>query len=183
MTPADAPAIAAIYGSIVRDTAISFETEAPSADEIAARIAAISGARPWLVAEDGAAFLGYAYAAEFRSRAAYRWSIETTVYVAPAAQRRGVASALYAALFRLLDQLGYRRAYAGITLPNDPSLALHRALGFTDAGILQRAGFKFDRWHDVAFLERSLGTDPAPPDGEPRAFAALTPAEVAATLS
>jgi L-amino acid N-acyltransferase YncA len=182
VTPADAPAIAAIYAPIVRETAISFEAVPPSDDEIRARIAALHPQRPWIVAEDDDAFLGYAYAGEFRSRAAYRWSIETTVYVAAAAHRRGVGRALYTALFGLLDALGYRRAYAGITLPNDASLALHHAVGFTDAGLLRRAGYKFDRFYDVAFLERSLGTDPAPPDGEPRSFAALAPAFVADVL-
>ena len=133
-----------------------------------ARIETIAARRPWLVAEDDDAFLGYAYASEFATRASYRWSVFTTVYVAPAAQRRGVGRALYTALFAQLDALGFRRAFAWITLPNEPSLGLHRALGFTDVGVMHRAGFKFDAWHDVAFLERSLGNDPAPPDGEPR---------------
>ncbi len=182
VTPADAPAIAAIYGAIVRDTSISFETVPPSDDEIRTRIAAVMPQRPWLVAEDDTAFLGYAYAGEFRSRAAYRWSIEATVYVAPIAHRRGVGRALYSALFALLDALGYRRAFVGVTLPNEPSVGLHHALGFTDVGVLHRAGFKFGRYHDVASLERPLGTDPAPPDGEPRSFAELAPAFVADVL-
>jgi L-amino acid N-acyltransferase YncA len=168
VTPADAPAIAAIYTPIVRNTSISFEIDAPSVDEMRARVETIGSRRPWLVAEDDGAFLGYAYASEFAARAAYRWAVFTTVYVAPAAQRRGIGRALYGELFARLDELGYRRAFAWITLPNDASLGLHRALGFTDVGIMHRAGFKFDAWHDVAFLERSLGNDPAPPDGEPR---------------
>jgi len=182
VTPADAPAIAAIYSPVVRETAISFEAEPPSDDEMRSRIVAIAPRRPWLVAEDDDVLLGYAYASEFRSRAAYRWSVETTVYVATAAHRRGVGRALYSALFRLLDMLGYRRAYAGITLPNDASVGLHHALGFTEAGILHRAGFKFGTWHDVVTLERSLGSDPAPPDGEPRSFATLAPKTVTAAL-
>ncbi len=168
VTPADAPAIAAIYAPIVRDTSISFEVDPPSVDQMRARIETIAAARPWIVAADGDTILGYAYASEFASRAAYRWSVFTTVYVAPAVHRRGVGRALYVELFARLSELGYRRAFAWITLPNDPSLGLHRALGFTDAGIMHRAGYKFNAWHDVAFLERSLGSDPAPPDGEPR---------------
>lgn len=183
VTPADAPAIAAIYGAVVRDTSISFETVPPSDDEMRARIAAVYPQRPWLVAEDDDAFLGYAYANEFRSRAAYRWSVETTVYVAVPAHRRGVGRRLYTALFALLDALGYRRAFVGITLPNDASVGLHHALGFTDVGVLARAGFKFGRYHDVASLERSLGTDPQPPDGEPWSFATLSPAFVAEVLA
>jgi L-amino acid N-acyltransferase YncA len=187
VTPADAPELAAIYAPLVRDTAISFETEAPSADEMRERIVAIGEWRPWLVAEDigddADAVLGYAYASEFAVRAAYRWAVFTTVYVAPDAQRRGVARALYEALFGILDALGYRRAFAWVTLPNDPSLALHRALGFTDAGIFHRAGFKLGAWHDVAMLERSLGDgDPAPPEGEPRSIRMLTPDRLAAAL-
>jgi L-amino acid N-acyltransferase YncA len=183
VTPADAPAIAAIYGPVVRHTSISFEAVAPSDDEIRKRIAAVFPQRPWLVAEDDDAVLGYAYASEFRSRAAYRWSVETSVYIAAAAQRHGIGRRLYTALFALLDALGYRRAFVGITLPNDASVGLHHALGFTDVGVLQRAGFKFGRYHDVASLERSLGTDPQPPDGEPRSFATLSPAFAAEVLS
>lgn len=153
----DAEELAAIYGPIVASTAISFETEPPDAAEMRARIGHHPADKPWLVAEIEGAIAGYAYATAFRARSAYRFSAEVTVYVAEHARRRGVARTLYAALLQLLTLAGYRRAFAGIALPNDASVALHHALGFTDAGVTRAAGFKFDRWHDVGFYERPLG--------------------------
>lgn len=120
------------------------------------RIALQPANKPWIVAERDGAVAGYAYASTFRERAAYRFGVEVTAYVAESARRRGVGRALYRALCALLAVQGYRRAFAGITLPNDASVALHRAAGFTEAGIVHAAGFKFDRWHDVAFYERAI---------------------------
>jgi L-amino acid N-acyltransferase YncA len=158
----DAEALVAIYAPIVTSTAISFETMAPDVAEMRTRIAAQPANKPWLVAERDGAVAGYAYASTFRDRAAYRFGVEVTAYVAEAARRGGVGRAIYQALFRLLAIQGYRRAFAGITLPNDASVALHRATGFAEAGVMHAAGFKFDRWHDVAFFERAVAPLSAP---------------------
>jgi phosphinothricin acetyltransferase len=133
------------------------------------------------VAEIGGVVAGYAYASTFRGRAAYRFGAEVTAYVAERARRNGVGRALYRALTQLLASQGYRRAFAGITLPNDASLALHRAAGFTEAGIVHAAGYKFDRWHDVAFYERALAALDVP-QRDPIAVDALAPAQIAAAF-
>ena len=166
VTPADAPAIAAIYAPYVRETAISFEAEPPDAQEMQRRIAAFPAGRPWLAAADNDRLLGYAYANTFNVRHAYQWSTETTVYVDRAAQRRGIGRALYMRSSGCSKNSVPARVRR-ITLPNDASVGLHRALGFTDAGIYVRAGYKFARWHDVGWFQRGIGADPAPPDREP----------------
>lgn len=156
-TVRDAEAIAAIYAPIVEATMISFEEVAPDADEMRMRIGIHPPNKPWIVAQTGGTLDGYAYASAFRGRAAYRFSAEVTVYVAEHARRGGVGRTLYRALLHLLACQGYRRAFAGIALPNDASVALHRALGFVETGVVHAAGFKFGSWHDVAFYERELG--------------------------
>ncbi|MFN8587588.1 MAG: arsinothricin resistance N-acetyltransferase ArsN1 family B [Candidatus Eisenbacteria bacterium] len=157
----DAAALLAIYAPFVATTAVSFEETVPTPDEFAARIRTAQERWAWLAAESGGAVVGYAYAGAHRARAAYRHSVEVSAYVAPEARRRGVARALYAELFARLAELGYCNAYAGIALPNDASLALHRALGFADVGVFRRVGRKFGRWHDVAWLHRVLRDAPA----------------------
>lgn len=152
----DAGQIAAIYAPIVESTAISFELVAPSEAEMLTRIGSHPADKPWIVAERDGAIAGYAYASAFRNRPAYRFGAEVTVYVAESSRRGGVGRRLYAALAHLLTSQGYRRAFAGISLPNDASVALHHAMGFTDAGVTHAAGFKFGRWHDVGFYERAL---------------------------
>jgi L-amino acid N-acyltransferase YncA len=139
----DAPAIAAIYAPIVEHTAISFETVPPDAAEIGRRIAALPADKPYLVAEIDGRVVGYSYASAFRGRPAYRFGVEVTVYIAADARRLGAGRRLYGALFALLRRQGYRRAFAGIALPNAGSIALHRAFGFTDAGVWHAAGLKF----------------------------------------
>jgi L-amino acid N-acyltransferase YncA len=156
-TVRDAEALAAIYAPIVESTMISFEAVAPGADEMRARIGTHPANKPWIVAERDGTIAGYAYASTFRGRIAYRFSVEVTVYVAEHARGGGVGRTLYRALLQLLAHQGYRRAFAGIALPNDASVALHRAAGFTETGVTHAAGFKFDTWHDVAFYERELG--------------------------
>ena len=155
-TKRDAGAIAAIYGPIVRDTAISFEEEAPSAAEIARRIAAIRPRLPYLVAERDGAVIGYAYAGPHRQRSAYRFAVDVTVYVAGDAHRGGTGRGLYERLLRDLGERGLHRAYAAIALPNAPSVGLHEALGFRHVGTFHEVGFKFGRWHDVGWWERDL---------------------------
>ena len=156
----DAHACAAIYAPYVTDTAVSFEEEPPSADAMADRIAA---AHDWLVLEDAGRVVGYAYADTFHTRAAYRWACEVSVYLEPGFSRRGGGRALYGELLPRLTQRGFRVAIAGMTLPNDGSVGLHRAFGFEPVGTYRRIGFKFGRWHDVAWTQLMLVDDDAPP--------------------
>jgi phosphinothricin acetyltransferase len=165
-TPADALTIAAIYAPICRDTAISFELEAPDAAEMARRIEDVLKRWPWLVYDEGGEVLGYGYVKPFRERAAYQWTLEASIYTAERARGRGVASALYSALFALAEALGYCSVVAGITLPNPASVALHERFGFQYTGKIPAAGYKLGAWHDVGYWCRPLrdlaGPPPAP---------------------
>jgi L-amino acid N-acyltransferase YncA len=183
-TPADAPAVAAIYAPYVRDTAISFESEPPGPPEMASRIAGTLERFPYLVVEDSVAggVIGYAYAGLHASRAAYRWSADVSVYIGPDGHRRGLGRRLYTALLALLEMQGYAHAYAGITLPNPASTGLHEALGFTAVGTYRNVGHKFGRWYDVVWYERPI-LGPVPGPAEPTAFPDLDPAQVSALLA
>jgi phosphinothricin acetyltransferase len=167
IAPADAEAVAAIYRPFVDGSPTSFETAAPEAEEIRRRIRDLCVRYPWLVFEAGGKTVGYAYACPHRARAAYRWCVEVSVYLAPEARRRGVGRALYGALFPVLRAQGYANAYAGITLPNPASIGLHTAMGFVPVGTFKRSGHKLGAWHDVAWLELRLQELPEPPP-EPR---------------
>lgn len=171
-TTEDAAACAAIYAPYVTDTATSFETEPPTPSEMAERIAAAESAHAWLVledVEDGGRVVGYAYAGPWRSRAAYRWTCETSVYIDEGRRRRGSGRALYEALLARLAERGYRTAVAGMTLPNEASVGLHRAMGFEPVGTFREVGRKNGRWHDVAWAQRALTpasdgeAEPGPP--------------------
>jgi L-amino acid N-acyltransferase YncA len=159
-TADDAVACAAIYAPYVTDTAVSFETEPPTPAEMAERIAA---AHLWLVLEDGGRVVGYAYAGRFNRRAAYRWACETSVYLERGRRRTGGGRALYEALLPQLAARGFRVAVAGMTLPNDASVGLHRAMRFEPVGTYRRIGYKHGAWHDVAWAQRMLATDDGPP--------------------
>jgi len=156
----DAPALLAIYAPYVERTAVSFETAVPSVEEFAARIRKSVAQWAWLVAERDGRCLGYAYGSTHRERAAYRWSVETSAYVDASIQRRGVGKALYFALIDALIARGYCNAFAGMTVPNDASMALHRSVGFEPIGVFRRVGFKFGAWHDVAWAQRRLSEAP-----------------------
>lgn len=165
----DAAAVAAIYAPVVQHTAISFETEPPDAAEMRSRIEKTLASLPWLVAEDEAgAVCGYAYASRHRERAAYQWSVDTTVYVRQDQRGRGVGRALYGALLPLLTELGYAQAFAGIALPNAGSVGLHEAVGFQALGVYRNVGFKHGQWRDVGWWQKTLAT-PAQPQ-PPRPF-------------
>jgi phosphinothricin acetyltransferase len=168
-TPDDAAAVAAIYAPVVQHTAISFETEPPDAAEMRGRIEKTLASLPWLVAEDAAGTVcGYAYASKHRERAAYQWSVDTTVYVREDQRGRGVGRALYGALLPLLTDLGYAQAFAGIALPNAGSVGLHEAVGFQPLGVYRHVGFKHGAWRDVGWWQKTLAT-PAQPQ-PPRPF-------------
>ncbi len=166
VTPADSASVAEIYAPIVRDSFISFEREPPDAQEIAERIEKTLISHPWLVAEEGEAVLGYAYANQHRTRHAYQWSCDVSVYVREKAQRRGIGRRLYERLFTLLKQQGFGKAYAGIALPNPGSVHLHESVGFEPVGIYRGVGFKKGSWRDVGWWARpiqDLGVEPASP--------------------
>lgn len=156
----DAGAMLSIYAPIVESTTISFELQPPSADEFAARIAKVSHAWIWLVAEHDGDVVGYAYGSQHRERPAYRYSTETSAYVAPAARGQGVGRRLYEALLPQLAARGYCHAYAGIAMPNAASVALHEAVGFRPVGRFPSVGRKFGAWHDVAWFHRALRAEP-----------------------
>jgi phosphinothricin acetyltransferase len=167
-TEQDAAACAAIYAPYVTGTAISFETAPPSAEEMAERIATASSAHAWMVLEaDDGRVVGYAYGGKFAPRAAYRWACEVSVYLELGRRRTGGGRMLYEALLARLTERGYRMAIAGMTLPNEASEGLHRALGFEPVGTYRRIGYKDGVWHDVAWTQRELipGDEPPP---EPR---------------
>lgn len=162
--PADAAACQAIYAPIVRDTIISFELEPPTVDEMAARIRTTLPTHPWLVCETAGVLSGYAYAGPHRTRAAYGWAADVSVYVDGARRRSGVGRALYAALLDVLPLQNVHAAFAGITLPNPASVGLHEALGFTPVGVYHRVGWKLGAWHDVGWWERELRPRTAAPE-------------------
>lgn len=162
-TPADGAACAAIYRPYVERTGITFELVPPTPEEMAARIERVLARTPWLVAELDGVVRGYAYGSRHRERAAYDWTVETTVYVDEAAARRGIGRACMTALLEILRLQGFHLAVAGVTLPNDGSVGLHRALGFDPIGEYPAIGFKLGRWHAVAWFARELGPRPAAP--------------------
>lgn len=145
-----------IYRPIVESTVISFEYEPPDEIEFERRFAELAATNPFLVMERDGQIAGYAYSSTFRARAAYASTRETTVYVSDRHRRNGVATALMRALVEEIRSDGAHRAVAAITLPNDPSVALHESLGFSHIGTFNEAGFKFGRWHDVGFWELRL---------------------------
>lgn len=162
--PADAGAIAAIYRPYVLGGTISFEDTAPDAAAMAKRMAIGDGLYPWLVAEADDAVVAYAYASAWSPRSAYRWTVETTVYVAPAAHGRGIGRRLYTDLLDTLTAQGFHQAIGRISLPNPPSIALHQALGFRRTASMPAMGYKAGRWIDVECWQRRLAEPGCPPE-------------------
>lgn len=158
-TPSDAAPIATLYNHYVTHTIITFEEDTVPADEMARRIEAVqSAALPWLVAESAGKLAGYAYATPWKPRSGYRFSAEITVYLDPGHAGRGIGSALYARLFPLLRERGINAVLGGIALPNEASIALHEKFGMRKVAHIEQVGFKFDRWIDVGYWQRSLQT-------------------------
>ncbi|HET8815724.1 MAG TPA: GNAT family N-acetyltransferase [Solirubrobacterales bacterium] len=164
----DAAACAAIYAPYVEGSAVSFEEQPPDAAELARRIERYSASHAWLVAERDGGIAGYAYAFPFQERPAYRWSAGVSVYVAEAERGRGVGRALYEALFDRLRERGFRMACAGITLPNEASVALHERLGFEPVGVNRGIGWKNGAWRDVGWWQLELSPADGGPPPEPR---------------
>ena len=168
-TEGDAEGILAIYAPIVRETAISFEVEPPDVNAMRRRIADTLAHLPWLVCERRGEILGYAYAGTHRTRAAYQWSVDVSVYVHARIRRSGVGRALYTSLLRLLDLQGFYNIYAGITLPNAASVRLHESLEFQPIGVYRAVGYKLGAWHDVGWWHLALRPHAVPP-GPPVEF-------------
>ncbi|MCZ6558683.1 MAG: GNAT family N-acetyltransferase [SAR324 cluster bacterium] len=162
--PEDAGAMLEIYGPIVRETAISFETEVPGLKDFRGRIEKYHLHAPWLACEAEGRLAGYAYATRYRERLAYQWSAECTVYVHDELRGQGVGALLYRNLLHALRMQGYCNAYAAITLPNPASVRLHEAQGFRSIGVYEGVGYKLGGWHDVGWWGLRLQEQPARPE-------------------
>ncbi len=161
----DAEAVRAIYAPFCESSShVSFEVEPPSVEEMSRRIEKTLSHHPWLVAEEGGEVLGYVYAMPHRERAAYRWSVDVSVYIGR--RRSGLGRALYRSLFEILKLQGFVSAFAGATLPNEASVGLHRAMGFEEVGVYPGVGFKAGAWRDVIWWRLALREPPDEP-GEP----------------
>ena len=156
----DAAAVVRIYAPYVEQTAISFEEIVPTTDDMAARIKKCRTRWQWLVAEVNGEVVGYAYGSQHRERAAYRWSVVVSAYVDREHHRKGIGRALYEPLLIELADKGFCNAFAGITLPNEPSVKLHTSMGFEPVGTFRSIGWKFGTWHDVTWLQRTLRARP-----------------------
>lgn len=178
---ADADAILAIYAPYVENTAITFEHEVPAPEEFRRRMRGILGTYPYLVCTVGGAVQGYAYAARQKERAAYGWNAELSVYLSPALTGRGAGKALYRALMEILRLQGVVTVYGGVTLPNPASEGLHESMGFAEAGVHRRTGYKDGRWLDVRLYEKGIGEYAVPPAPVVPVWA-LAPAQVQAIL-
>ena len=167
-TSSDAAAIAEIYRPIVTSTPISFEIEPPDEQEFQRRIKKVIPGHPWLVCENQQQIAGYAYASRHHERAAYQWSVDTSVYVHSDYRRRGIGQALYTSLFRILIAQDYYNAYAGITLPNPGSVGLHESVGFKRLCVYHNVGYKLGSWYDVGWWELSLQPVTGAPPKSPK---------------
>jgi L-amino acid N-acyltransferase YncA len=154
--PRDAAALCRIYNYYIRDTVVTFEESEIDAAEMAARMAAVSAQHPWLVREVDGTVVGYAYASPWKTRSAYRFALETTVYLAAEHTGQGHGLALYQVLLERLRSANIHRAIGCISLPNAASIGLHEKLGFRKVGQFTEVGWKFDRWIDVGYWELVL---------------------------
>jgi len=165
--PDDARAIVDLYNHYVTHTTITFEEQPVSPSEMESRVREIqSGGLPWLVAEESGVVVGYAYASKWKTRSAYRFSVESTVYVAHDRRTRGVGTSLYEVLIARLKDAGYHTVIGGITQPNEASVRLHERLGFVKTAHFREVGFKFGEWLDVAYWQRPVDIVAASTRGE-----------------
>lgn len=155
-TVEDASAVLEIYRPYVDGSVVSFEYEVPSVADIANRISSCLDKYPWLIAEVGGRVVGYSYASEFRSRKAYRFIPEVSVYVSSEAKGKGIAKQLYLDLFDRLKEKGAVAVFAGMTTPNPETERFHEKMGFTFSANFEKIGFKNDAWHDVTFVRKEL---------------------------
>ncbi len=160
----DAAQMLAIYAPYVIQTTVSSEYIPPSLEEFKGRMRKFQERLPWLACEIDEEIAGYGYASPHRTRAAYQWSVETSIYVSEGWHRHGIANAIYSALFELLAIQGYYNIYVGITSPNERSMKFHKAMGFIISGAYQESMYKFGQWRDVLWMGKSL----RPHEGEPQ---------------
>lgn len=168
-TPDDARQVQEIYGPVVENTCISFETEPPGEAAMRERIRSTLALYPWLVCEEEGRLSGYAYASRHRERAAYQWSADASVYVREGQRRSGVGRALYTSLLAGLQRLGLCAVHAGITMPNPPSVGLHESFGFRAVALFPAVGWKHGAWHAVGYWQKRFREE----DGEPAALASM----------
>jgi L-amino acid N-acyltransferase YncA len=164
--PADAAALVNIYAPYIQNTAFTFETEIPSAEQFSTRITNCLAKFPWVVCTINHKMAGYVYASVHRDREAYQWTCECSVYLDPAFTGKGLGKELYALLFEILKQQGLRNIYAGITLPNEASVRLHEGCGFTRFAVYENVGYKLGSWHKVGWWRLAINgydREPAPP--------------------
>ena len=164
--PADSGDILAIYAPYIEKTSFTFETDVPSPEAFAERISSYLESWPWLVCEVDGVIAGYAYAARYRERVAYQWSVESSVYIHDDHQRKGIARILYSALFKILKRQGFRNVYAVINLPNEKSVAFHESLGFSYFATYEQVGYKLGQWKNVGWwrlIVNEFGQEPAAP--------------------
>ena len=159
----DAAQLLAIYEPYVRGTVITFEYDVPSVEEFAGRIRNTLRKYPYLVAESGGMIAGYAYASAFKSRAAYDWAVETSIYIRMDIRGRGVGGRLYRALEEELGRMNVLNLNACIAYPNPESVGFHEKFGYRLVGQFNQCGYKLDRWHDMVWMEKFLGAHDVPP--------------------
>ncbi|MBS0214988.1 MAG: N-acetyltransferase [Proteobacteria bacterium] len=157
---ADAAAIAAIYNVHVRGTIVTFELDEVDGGEMQRRMQQGSGlGLPWLVAESAGEVIGYAYAGQWKARAAYARTVESSIYLADTARGRGLGKRLYGELITRLRGLGIHAVIGGVSLPNASSVALHESMGFEAIGAFREVGWKLGRWIDVGYWQLLLGDE------------------------
>lgn len=164
--PDDSGDILAIYAPYIEKTSFTFETDVPSPEAFAERISSYLESWPWLVCEVDGVIAGYAYAARYRERVAYQWSVESSVYIHDDHQRKGIARILYSALFKILKRQGFRNVYAVINLPNEKSVAFHESLGFSYFATYEQVGYKLGQWKNVGWwrlIVNEFDHEPATP--------------------
>lgn len=174
--PSDGPAVLAVYEPYIRNTAITFEYQVPSPEEFSRRISSIIKRYPYLACEENGMILGYAYASSYRSRAAFQWDVEVSIYLRPEAQGKGVAKGLYRRLLPMLEALGYRNVYASIVPPNPQSIGLHKHFGFKETALFEKTGYKLGQWWDLLWMVLRMNDSDQPP-APPRSVGELENAE------
>ena len=178
----DVAEVLEIYASYVQNTAITFEYEVPSLENFSDRVHHYTEQYPWIVAKECGKIVGYAYASVYRSREAYQWGCELSIYLRSEVQGMDLGRTLYSALMDLLTLQGYYTVYGVITLPNAASIALHKQLGFSVDGIQENCGFKLGNWHNTTIMSKVL-RDFEPPISEPKSIHELPNDVINAILS
>lgn len=155
-TPNDAEEILAIYAPYIKNTAITFEYDVPTIEQFRHRMETVLETYPWIVYKENGVIAGYAYVGQFRTRAAFMWDVESSIYLHPDFHGRGIAIKLYDALTALLKLQGFVNMYAFISVPNESSQRLHEKVGFQPIGIYEKSGYKFNQWYSLLAMNKKL---------------------------